>query len=253
MDNYDLLKSWQAEERAFAMEGWDFSRIDRRWSVPEPPWDYRHLVNAYLKDSHMLLDMGTGGGEVLLTLVHPYQNTCVTEAYVPNLELCKARLSPLGITVAQTFDDDLLPFEDEIFDVVINRHESFLLPEVNRVLKPGGYFITQQVGGCNGVDLAQRFIPGFYPHNPNHNIGYYTDALKGLGFRIIAADELVYDKYFFDIGAVIFYAKACPWEVPGFSVKGNFEQLLECQREIDESGRLKATGHRFVIIAHKEE
>ena len=86
MKDTDFLTQWENEEQ-FAMQGWDFSHIDGRWDCPNPPWNYQSLVKTYLKDTDLLLDMGTGGGEVLLTVGHPYENTYVTEAYVPNLEL----------------------------------------------------------------------------------------------------------------------------------------------------------------------
>lgn len=43
--------------------------------------------------------------------------------------------------------EDVLPYEDESMDIIINRHESYDIYEVYRVLKKGGIFITQQVGG----------------------------------------------------------------------------------------------------------
>ena len=66
MDITTLKAQWLMEENA-AFQGWDFSRIDGRWDCPDAPWDYRAIVKSYLKDTDILLDMGTGGGEVLLT------------------------------------------------------------------------------------------------------------------------------------------------------------------------------------------
>jgi len=248
----EFVNQWEDEEN-YAFEGWDFSHIDGRWDCPEPPWNYQAVVKAYLKDTDTLLDMGTGGGENLLTIGHPYDNTFVTEAYPPNFELCQKTLSPLGITVTRTFSDDKLPFPDECFDFVINRHESFDLEEVNRVLKKGGFFITQQVGNQNSVDLVQRFIEGFNPHNPAHVVDNYTGILKSMGFQIIDTDESVYTVNFFDIGAFVFYAKACVWEFPGFTVKKHAEKLLECQREVETNGFISCIGHRFIIASQKTE
>ena len=128
ISNDELKKQWEAEE-AFAFEGWDFSHLNDRWDSPEPAWDYKEIIKSYLKDTDTLLDMGTGGGEFLLTLGHPYNQTFATEAYEPNFELCMKTLTPLGITVKQTCTyenlnaDDKLLFDDEFFDVIINRHE----------------------------------------------------------------------------------------------------------------------------------
>ena len=249
MTKTDLMKKWNDE--AHAMHGWDFSHIKERWDCPNPPWNYQSLVRTYLKDSDILLDMGTGGGEILLTIGHPPENTCITEAYIPNFELCKKTLAPLGITVAQTFIDDKLPFDDNVFDCIINRHESFDINEVNRVLKRGGYFITQQVGNQNSVDLINRFVEDFNPHSTSHTIGTYVNALEQLDFQIIATDEVIYPVKFFDIGAFIFYAMACVWEFPGFSIEKNIEKLMECQKEIESSGYFMGTGHRFVLVSRK--
>ena len=86
MSNNELIMQWEADE-AFAFEGWDFSHLNGRWESSEPPWDYKAIIKSYLKETDKLLDMGTGGGEFLLTLEHPYENTYATEAYTPNFEL----------------------------------------------------------------------------------------------------------------------------------------------------------------------
>ena len=48
-----------------------------------------------------------------------------------------------------------LPFEDSSFSLVVSRHESYVASEVARVLRPGGLFLTQQLGGdSNGFRAA---------------------------------------------------------------------------------------------------
>ena len=64
------------------------------------------------------------------------------------MELCRKRLEPLGITVRE-YDSERgmpLPFEDNSFDLVINRHESYDLSEVRRVLKSNGFFSPSRWG-----------------------------------------------------------------------------------------------------------
>jgi SAM-dependent methyltransferase len=77
------------------------------------------------------------------------------EAWPPNVPVAAARLRALGIAVVQDEgapENDTqhpgrgrLPFRDEAFDLVTNRHEAFQAAEVRRVLAPGGTFVTQQV------------------------------------------------------------------------------------------------------------
>ncbi len=250
--NYDKLKEqWKAEEN-FAFQGWDFSHIDGRMQTDELPWDYETTLRQYLKPTDRLLDMGTGGGEFLLTLGHPHELTAVTEAYPPNVELCRHRLAPLGITFAQTYDDDdKLPFADESFDIVLNRHESFDLAEVHRVLKPDGYFITQQVGYANNNDLSAKLIDGFEPPDPGHCLEYWLTELERLNFSVLTADEAFPTERFADVGALIYYAKIIQWEFPNFSVDTAFDRLCDCQRELEKFGFIAGTAHRFIIAARK--
>ena len=251
MNNSSLIKQWEAEEN-HAFQGWDFSHINGRWVEPELPWDYRAVVKCYLKDTDILLDMGTGGGEILLSINHPYKNTYATEAYAPNFELCKKVLSPLGITVVQTYADDKLPFDDNSFDVIINRHESFDLSEVNRTLRRGGYFITQQVGNKNTNEFMQRLNDAdFVFDRTRHTVERYTTELEDMGFIIVKIGEVEYPVKVYDVGAFVFYAKVIVWEYPGFSVKTHLDKLYDCQKEIDEKGFLDGTGHRFLIVARK--
>ncbi|MDZ5017152.1 SAM-dependent methyltransferase, partial [Clostridium perfringens] len=75
--NYDKLKEqWKIDEEK-SFKGWDFSYLDKRWEEEKLPWDYEEILKGYLKPHYNLLDMGTGGGEFLLSLKHPYRNTSI--------------------------------------------------------------------------------------------------------------------------------------------------------------------------------
>ncbi|WP_243454423.1 class I SAM-dependent methyltransferase [Desulfosporosinus fructosivorans] len=160
MDYMKLKEYWLSEEKKI-FQGWNFSYIGKRKTQEPLPWNYDKMVRQYLNTNSTLLDMGTGGGEYLLTLNHPYCKTFATEAYPPNYELCEKTLTPLGIDVRQVFNDHYLPFENEMFDIIINSHSAFDINEVYRLLKPNGLFITQQVGGLNNKELSRLLISDF--------------------------------------------------------------------------------------------
>ena len=143
----ELRKQWEQEERTAHIRGWDFSHIEGRYEEGNDlPWDYGVLIRRHLKPAMKLLDYDTGGGEFLLSLGHPYANTAATEGYPPNVELCRKKLIPLGIDLRECADAARIPFADASFDMVINRHGDFCPREIFRLLKPGGLFVTQQVG-----------------------------------------------------------------------------------------------------------
>lgn len=243
---------WKSEESQ-AFSGWDFSRLDNRYIEEPLPWDYREKVKDFLKPETRLLDMGTGGGEFLLSLRHPYGLTSVTEGWEPNLKLCMDRLCPLGIEVKKYAyeDNESMPFEDNTFDLILNRHESYDLEEVYRILKPGGFFLTQQVGGLNGRDLAKRLIPGIQHSGRDFNLENQVPIFQNQGFRIMYQNQAYPKGRFLDIGALCYHAKIIPWEFIGFSVDKCFNNLLKLQQELEERGCIINQEHRFIIIGKK--
>lgn len=247
----DKLKSYLKKEEEQAFKGWDFTYLDGRWNVEKLPWDYKGILLSYLQPSYKLLDMGTGGGEFLLTLNHAYSLTSVTESYPANVQLCHDRLSPLGVDVRQVFDDRRLPFDTNTFELIINRHESFNIGEVKRILKNGGYFITQQVGGCNNNDLSHKLIEDFIPQFTNHYLEHSREMLINEGFDILLEEEVFNQTKFYDLGALVYFAKIIEWEFPGFSVDSCFDNLCKVQKELTKNGYVSGTQHRFIIVAKK--
>lgn len=249
--NLEQLRSYLKKEEEQAFKGWDFTYLDDRWNNEKLPWDYKRILLSYLQPSDKLLDMGTGGGEFLLTLNHPYKLTSVTESYPPNVQLCHDTLSPLGIEVKQVFDDGRLPFDADTFDVISNRHESFNIAEVKRILKSGGYFITQQVGGRNNRDLSQKLVDDFTPQFKDHDLKHNRELLLNEGFHILFEDEAFTQTQFYDLGALVYFAKIIEWEFPGFSVDSCFDNLCKVQTEWMENGYISGTEHRFITVAKK--
>lgn len=248
-----LKEFWLSEEKK-NFQGWDFSYINDRTAEEPLPWDYDRIVRQYLKPEHILLDMGTGGGEYILSLGHPCKNTYVTEAYPPNVELCMKKLKPLGIEVRQVFDDAHLPFDDSMFDMIINRHESFDVYEVYRVLKPNGLFITQQVGGQNNKELSRFLIEDFEEiTNSNYDLKNNLRLIKNVGFTVLKSEEYFPYLRFYDIGALVYLAKIIEWEFPNFSVERCYEKLCQLQSIVENQGFVESTEHRFIIVAHKPQ
>lgn len=246
---FDYLIS-EANEK---FEGWDFSYIESTGRMREFPlsWNYRNKVMAGLLRASSLLDMGTGGGEFLSSLSPLPEYTCATEGYEPNISIAEKRLKPLGVKVYRVCDDECLPFPDRTFNLVINRHESYSEKEVARILKDHGTFITQQVGGLNDREINELLgAPRSKYYDWNLEIA--VRRLKEAGLKIAEQKEDIVKTRFYDIGAIVFYLKAIPWQVPGFTVEKYFERLKEIDSQIQKAGYIDFTCHRFLVIANKE-
>lgn len=250
MNAEELRSIWKSEEDCAHIKGWDFSHIRGRYKEENRlPWDYEAIIRSYLKDDMKLLDYDTGGGEFLLSLDHPYENTSATEGYPPNVELCRERLSPLGIDLRECKNAQKIPFEDGSFDILINRHGDFFPPEIKRLLKPGGLFITQQVGSDNDRELVEMVLPGAGKPFPHENLREQRAGFTDIGFEILKADEAFGPICFYDVGAFVWFARIIEWEFPGFSVDSCYDRLLEPQETIERDGRITGTTHRYLIVA----
>lgn len=248
----ELKTIWEQEERIARIQGWDFSHINGRYEEEDSlPWDYEEVVRELLRDDMKLLDYDTGGGEFLLSLHHPYENTAATEGYPPNVELCRERLLPLGIDLRECADASHVPFDDRSFDIIINRHGDLSPAETRRLLKPGGLFVTQQVGSENDRDLVEAVLPGLEKPFPHNNLKEQRKAFEEAGFDILRAEEAYGPIRFFDVGAFVWFAHIIEWEFPGFSVENCFDRLLQLQKTIETNGSIEGTTHRFLLVAQK--
>ncbi len=251
--NKEYLKSiWEQEEKVAHIHGWDFSHIHGRFEEEDDlPWDYERIVRQYLKRDLNIMDYDTGGGEFLLSLNHPYSRTAATEGYPPNVELCSEKLLSLGINFKKCNNPSQIPFEDESFDLVINRHGNFDARELFRLLRRNGLFITEQVGGDNDRDLVEMVLPKVDKPFPHLNLTEQRRHFEDTGFEIIQAAEAYRPMIFYDIGAFVWFAHIIEWEFPCFSVDKCFEQLLKMQEIVDKDGRIEGTIHRYLIVAKK--
>jgi SAM-dependent methyltransferase len=243
-----LLKDAEAP-----FSGWDFSHISDSGRMQTTPWDwsYASTILPLVRSANALLDLGTGGGEFLASLRPLPETTVATEGYPPNVPVAREKLTPLGVTICPVGDDDQLPLEDESFDLVINRHESYDPIEVLRVMKPGGTFVTQQVGGEDDLDLNRLLGADDVHAYAQWTAEYAAGQLGDSGWKVEKVREAFPFTRYFDVGAVVYYLRAVPWQVQDFSVERYREQLWELHRQIGRDGFVDIRNHRFLIVARK--
>ena len=252
MNQTELYTLWKEEERIAHVKGWDFSHIeDRSAEQTDFPWDYRQTIARYLTPEKKLLDTDTGGGEFLLRLNHPHENTAATENYPPNIALCNETLLPLGIDFRPADGAGKLPFADDGFDMVIDRHGDFNPAEIYRVLKPGGIFVTQQVGAENDREFVELLCGKVDLPFPGQYAAKTAEAFQKAGFAILCKEECFRPIRFYDTGALVWFARVLPWEFPDFSVDTHLKNLMNAQRILEEKGCLEGSIHRFLLVAQK--
>ncbi len=101
----------------------------------------------------------TGGGEFLLSLHHPYENTSAAEAYPPNVQLCREKhCFLLGIDFSCRRWKKMRFLLMTAFDMVINKCGDFNVKTSTAFKKMAENFITEQVGAENDGELVELLL-----------------------------------------------------------------------------------------------
>ncbi|UYY91786.1 class I SAM-dependent methyltransferase [Bacillus cereus] len=234
--------------------GWDFSFISETGRMKSEPlsWSYGSIAFLLMQRAKSMLDMGTGGGE-FLSMLQPFPSTIyATEGYAPNVPIAQKKLEPLGVTVVEVINDTVLPFQDGQFDFIINQHESYAASEVKRILSPHGVFLTQQVGGLDCAVLNEQFGSPLNSEFASWSLEAACSELEENGFTILDSKEEFPFQRFYDIGAIVYYLKAIPWQIPDFTVERYYKELYRIHEIILQKGYFDVKQHRFIIKAIRD-
>jgi SAM-dependent methyltransferase len=190
---------------------------------------------------------GRGGGEVL-SRVAAGLPTCVTatEAWAVNAPIARQRLAPLGARVVRCSSLQL-SFRDASFDLVLARHEELDPAEVARVLRPGGWVVTQQVGHDDWAEL-HTFYPGL--RDVGDHLRAYTDGLRTAGLALTAA--MHYRKVAYrTLGDLVQMLLLSPWWFPAFDPEQELGTLLALEDALRTEDGIVVTESRYLVTARK--
>ena len=217
----------------------------------EPDWDYIGLARTHATHSTHILDMATGDGEVYKKILTPApQAECFAcEGYRKNLPVAQDTLKESGVEVRMSRRVNQLPFCDNYFDLVLNRHGGFDAKELMRILAPNGVFLSQQIGSDNLDDLCAYFGQPKQWHKRSHEL--LCSRLLDVGFVLEHNECWQGELIFHDVGALVYFLRASPWRVDKFSVLRFYPLLLQLQEQCEREGRLVFRSSRQLFIARK--
>jgi SAM-dependent methyltransferase len=242
-----------AEAEAQPVAGWDFSWLAGRATEERPAWGYSGLLRARLAGVRAVLDIQTGGGEVLAGALRGSDRqpaaVAATESWPPNAMLAQRALAPWHGAVVRAADAGGLPFRADSFDLLVSRHPvAMVWPEIGRLLAPGGTYLSQHIGPGTNRELTD-FMMGPQPVNQARSPRRAETAARAAGLEVTALREQSLRVEFFDVGAVVYFLRKVLWTVPGFTVAGYAGQLARMHQHITEHGSFVSHAQRFLIEA----
>jgi SAM-dependent methyltransferase len=243
-----------AEADSISVDGWDFSWLDGRATEERPSWGYQRLMSQRLAGVSAACDVDTGGGEVLAGAAGFPPTMAATESWPPNAALATKLLHPRGVVVVVTRDQAWLPFADGAFDLVTSRHPiAVRWGEIERVLRPGGTYLAQQIGPGTVAELVEHFIGP----QPEKWADCHPDTQRAqaqaAGLSVVDLRMERTRVEFFDIGAVIYFLRKVVWTVPDFTVQRYRERLRELHQRIQAHGPFVTHSSRVLVEARKPD
>jgi SAM-dependent methyltransferase len=157
------------------------------------------------KAPRRVLDLATGGGHTALAFAALARELTAMDVTEPMLRAARGLLRERGIAHVRFVAGDVarLPFADNAFEVVTCRlaahHFADLGPavrEVQRVLRPGGSFLVEDILGHDDAELAAFITEVERRRDPSHLRAYRAAEWKALlrGAGLTVMDSVVLSK-----------------------------------------------------------
>ena len=142
-------------------KNWDFSDI-KRTDESLTDWDMAAIINKTAKKNFRILDLGTGGGEKVLTCFPEVKEILGTDFSEAMIETAKKNLKKSGRKNIsfRTMDNLKMDTPDEYFDMVVARHTCIDPVQIYKTLKPGGFLIVRGVDMMDCWELKRLFGRG---------------------------------------------------------------------------------------------
>ena len=158
-------------------------------------------------------------------------------------------LDNISLTVMEGSD---LGFDADEFDVVLLRHLRVYVGEIVRVLRQGGYFITQMVGQRSSLNILDAFgwTPTSFGPDWWQTVAELADQFRLHGCQIIAQAEYDVPYWFHDLESFMFWLMSVPWpeDIELDKHWQNIKQILETSQT--ERG-IETNEHRGLLIVQK--
>ncbi|WP_394173040.1 class I SAM-dependent methyltransferase [Guptibacillus hwajinpoensis] len=232
--------------------GWDFSSL--QLTSEGVKWDFYDEVTKRVRETDLLLDIGTGGGENLLKIASSSHLLVGIDLSSGMMDTAQSNLQNANVTNVRfaQMSSDSLQFPDSFFDIVSCCHAPFNSKEVSRVLKKEGLFLTQQVSEADKSNMKEAFGRGqsFGVEDGSLKQRYINELLEA-GFSDVQSFEYDAIDYFHRPEDVIFLLTHTPI-IPQFG-EGN-EDFHKLNRFIEDNQTdkgIRTNSKRFMILAKK--
>ncbi|MEC9487956.1 MAG: class I SAM-dependent methyltransferase [Halanaerobium sp.] len=231
--------------------GWDFSRIK---VVSEGgKWDFYQKVRQRCRKDDLLLDIGTGGGERVLSLADAVHLIIGVDNSEEMIATARKNRQERGIRKARFFimDSAKMDFPAGFFNLITCRHSVFKAREVYRLLAEGGIFMSQQVDETDKMNIKEFYGRGqSYGDAGGTACKNYIKLLQEAGFSRVFTDSYNAVEYYQTPEDLLFLLQHTPI-IPDFGEEEDLLLLDKFFQQYSTPRGIKTNSSRYLIIAEK--
>lgn len=253
MTHYSIDEIKKLAVATAGWRGWDL--LQSRTRRAPVPWEFRAVVRELLTGKESVLDMGCGYGRDLAALADSFTRGIGVDISKERID--EARLSlPMKLRMRVHFtraSAHAIPAPNGSFHAVINRHTALFPEEVDRVLAPGGVFVTQQVGSEDTRAIFATFneARGPLPSWPEELLLPRTEnVLTSLGYEVLRREEYDVPFLFGDAASLLYWLQMVPLP-QDFDIETDADTVLDILDRLGTPQGIVTNEHRELLVMRK--
>ena len=220
--------------------------VDDRYQESEKQYQEVEILKKYMEPTDHVSFLTIDEGDFVKEFDVLPEATFVVEPY-GDIERTKTKLSDMNVKVTRLTPSGQLPFKDEKMDVMMCENSNYDKFEIQRVLKPHGYFVVNQNGTANLKEFLQIYMP--FGMKGSWDAYSCAQTLEDIGMRIIDKLEDYGTIRFQSVQAIhTFFSRVSP-DIADINKYKFF--YLKALKEIKHKSFYEMTTHHFLVIAQK--
>ncbi len=247
MNNQDLKRLYNHVGKEI---GWDFTRVHAVSSGVK--WDFYKLVRDFCSPDDMLLDLGTGGAEQVLTLADAVARIDAVDNAPEMVRTAERNIrhSKNRNVFSHCLDNKDIGELNRYYDLVTCRHAPFDVQELKTVMKEGAVFMTQQVSEGDKQNLKEWFNRGQAFTIVDGTLqDRYVKELQTAGYKHVQAYNYDAIEYYQTENDLAFLLEHTPILGAFGKDKREYEQLHAFCEQYQTDQGIKTNSKRFMIVA----
>lgn len=220
----------------------------------EPEKIFKEKLLELSGKEKMVLDAGCGDGRFTLKIAPYFKKVIGNDTSKLMLNAALRLKQEKGIKNVEFVEKDTrsLIYPDNYFDVIYARRAVTIYPLFYNMLKPGGYFLSIDIGEKDTKDIKVVFRRG-------QNYGKWNDSvlekevkeIKDAGFEMVYAQDFYYNEYYLSLEDLDIFLQGVPIFEDYDSVKDK-KYLEEYVRKNQSKKGINLPRHRVVMVAVKK-